>query len=86
MAKRKTPQPPRYVEAAELRDLARQARAAAGLTQAQAAERLGVRQATVSSAERDDSGRYAKLQCRMIGELGGGSCEGPLWRITPGGS
>lgn len=65
----------------ELSEVAREARQAAGLTQTQAAERLGVNQATVSRAENDTSGSLVKLQCRLIREIGGWECDGPRWIV-----
>lgn len=66
----------------ELASVAREARSHAGLTQAEAAQRLGVAQSNISKAENDTSGRYARLQCRMISELAGWECRGPLWRVA----
>ena len=45
-----------------------------------AAAALEVNQASISKALRDRSGRYAKLQARII-LLAGWECDGPLWRL-----
>ncbi len=71
----------RLVAPADMPALAHRARQAAGLTQEAAAERLRVAQSIISRAENDPSGRYVKVQARMIQELGGWPCEGPLYRI-----
>lgn len=68
--------------APDLAHLAREARAEAGLTLEEMAERLDVNPATVSRAERDATGsRYVKMQARII-QATGYRVEGPLWRIT----
>jgi DNA-binding XRE family transcriptional regulator len=61
--------------------LARAARHTAGFTQREAAHTLGVNQANVSKAENDASGRYVKLQRRMMRDLAGWRCEGPYWHV-----
>ena len=65
----------------ELGDLARTARQQAGLTQAEAAERLDVARPNISKAENDPSGRYLNLQRRILSELAGWNVTGPLWKI-----
>lgn len=64
----------------ELASIAREALQAAGLTQTQAAERLEVNQATISKALRDLTGRYSKVQSRII-SLAGWKIDGPYWKI-----
>ncbi len=80
----------RYLHPHEMAALAQKAREEASIKQAAAAERLEVNPASIWKAENDTSGRYVKLQARMIRELGGPSgweCEGPLWRVQlPSGS
>ncbi len=65
-----------------LHQVARSARAEAGLTQQQVADRLGVTNASVSRAETRAGGRYLNLQRRMIEEIAGFELRGPLWEIT----
>ncbi len=73
---------PELLGATKLPQAAFQARRAAGLTQAEAAERLGVTQPNVSKAENDTTRRYVNLQVRMMQELAGWQLEGPLWRLS----
>lgn len=70
----------RTVAQDELPSLAKAARG--HLTQAEAAEQLGVNQANISKAENDPTGRYLSLQRRMIEELGGWRLRGPLWEVN----
>jgi len=66
----------------DLTALAREAFERSGLTQAEAAERLGVGQGVISRALRMH-GRYQQVQQRIIREIAGWECEGPLWRVKP---
>jgi len=65
----------------QLASLAKQARTGAGLTQAAAAERMGVAQPTLAQAENEPQRSLSKLRRRMIAELGGFELEGPFWRL-----
>lgn len=69
------------IPTSEMYRYAQKARKAAGLTQEEAAERLSVTQPNISRAESDRTGRYVKLQARMIRELAEWPCKGPLWQI-----
>ena len=66
----------------ELCRIARAARTEAGITQDEAARRLGVSIPSVSKAENDPSGRYLNLQRRMIEDLAGWQLRGPLCEVT----
>ena len=66
----------------ELPRIARAARAEVGITQEEAAERLGVSKPSISRAENRPGGRYLNLQRRMIEELAGWMLRGPLWEVT----
>lgn len=72
---------PQTVMQQELHRIARDAREAAGYTQAEASKHLGVSKPSVSKAENDPSGRYLSLQRRMIEELAGWTLRGPLWEV-----
>lgn len=73
--------PDTFIQQTELTILAREARESAGLTQMEAADRLGIKQANISRAENDSSGRYLSLQLRMIRELAGWTIDGPYWKV-----
>lgn len=71
---------PVILDEAALHALAVEAFQQSGLTQREAAERLGVTQGAVSQALRHAGGRYVALQCRIV-ELAGWRCEGPRWLV-----
>lgn len=72
----------RLLSAAELAQAARQARQFAGLSQEQAARRLGVSQATLSQAECAPRRSLQALRRRMIGELSAGlQVNGPYYVV-----
>lgn len=66
----------------ELPALARSVRTGAGLTQQEAADRLGVSKPSISRAERLKGGSYLNLQQRIIEEIGGYDLRGPLWEAS----
>ena len=69
------------ITADELSQLAKQARTDAGLTQAEAAERMGVAQPTLAQAENEPQRSLRKLRRRMIFEFAGYELDGPFWRL-----
>ena len=72
----------RTVSADDFTALAREAFGASGLTQAQAAERLGVSQPSVAKALAGASNLLG-LRVRMVEEFGAYEVEGPQWCLTP---
>jgi transcriptional regulator with XRE-family HTH domain len=73
--------PIQYLSLQELGTLARQVRESAGLTQAEAAQRIGSSQSNVSAAEQDNSTRYVTVALKLIEELGSIRVEGPFYGI-----
>jgi len=67
----------------ELAALARLARQDAGITQTEAAHRLGVSRPTVAQAENEPTRPLSALRRKMISEFSGGyRCVGPFWIIA----
>lgn len=71
----------RYLNLEELGALARQVREEAGLSQAEAAKRIGSSQSNVSAAEKGKSSRYMSVALSIIEEIGGKRVEGPLYEV-----
>ena len=65
----------------ELHQAAKEARKAAGVTQAAAAEELGVQQPTLAQAENEPERRLTKLRIRMIEKYGGYQVDGPTYHL-----
>jgi transcriptional regulator with XRE-family HTH domain len=70
-----------YLNLEELGALARQVREEAGLSQREAAERIGSSQSNVSAAEKGNSSRYISVALSIIEEIGGKRVKGPLYGI-----
>lgn len=68
------------LDASELGLYARKARRERGLTLAEMGKELGVSSSSIWKAENDDSGRYTKLQTRIL-EWAGFTVRGPLFEI-----
>ncbi|GEM_PF-3846816 len=71
-----------YLNLEELGALARQVREEAGLSQREAAERIGSSQSNVSAAEKGNSSRYISVALSIIEKIGGKRIEGPLYGIV----
>lgn len=70
-----------YTEA-DLTELARQAWQGSSLTQAQAAEQLGVKVPTFNQAVNAPARSLTALRIRIIEELAGFAVEGPVYRLA----
>jgi len=71
------------VPESKLAALAKQARIDAGITQTEAAQRLGVSRPTVVQAENEPTRPLSALRRKMILEFSGGyRCVGPYWILA----